>query len=333
VTPTPAGPARRAVDTGTLWASVDRLTRDRPHRLHRKDDRQSWTERTVLPSLLTQLEEQVGATSTVDGGAAKSTGSPAPLDVGSASLLHDMDVQTARALVRHGVGVRHLDPVAPATPVRMPDVVLGRHPAPTAEDVADGLEPSLGAPVLPPDHAAALLEKSRRAVAAVVERAALGRRPRDLRANLRALAEHLAEGHQPQPVVDSWVTQYRSWVAQVETALVLAEADAITTRPIRGQACPECLGLAVERIEDDGCTYWDPAIVASLRDGRLLHVTCRVCSTGWWRGEGLDVLHQQVVDVLGQRRGQPQLGPAAPPEWSPERARVVRMLGEAGGWA
>lgn len=308
----PAARTRHTVDTGTLWSSVDRLTRDRPHRLHRKADGQTWTERTVLPSLLTQLEEQVAATSTTDGGAAKSTGSPAPLDVGSTSLLHDMDQQTARALVHHGIGVRYLHVAVPVPPP----------PASAQRAVVD----AAGQPSVDGQLAGQLLERTRRAIADTVARAHLGRRPRDLRANLRALAEHLAEGHQPQHVVDSWVAQYRSWLAQVETALALDVDDAVTTRPIRGQACPECLGLAVEHIEDDGCTYWDPAIVASLRDGRLLHVTCRVCSTGWWRGEGLDVLHQQVVDVLGQRRGQPELGPDAPPEWTPERARLEQML-------
>ncbi|MEI4273914.1 hypothetical protein TEK04_19510 [Klenkia sp. LSe6-5] len=312
-------PARHTVDTGTLWSSVDRLTRDQPHRLHRKDDRQAWTERTVLPSLLTQLEEQVGATTSTDGGAAKSNGSPAPLDIGSASLLHEIDLHTARALIHHGIGVRYLDLALPAPPP----------PAVTHRPVTD----DTGRQLIDPQTAGQLLERTRRAVADTVARTHLGRRPRDLRANLRALAEHLAEGHQPQHVVDSWVNHYRSWVAQVETALALNVDDAITTRPIRGQACPDCLGLAVERIEHDGSTYWDPAIVASLRDGRLLHVTCRVCSTGWWRGEGLDVLGQQVDDAPTQRRGTHQHGPAAPPEWSPERAHLERMLGQTAGWA
>lgn len=92
-----------------------------------------------------------------------------------------------------------------------------------------------------------------------------------------------------QQTVDTWTRTYRRWVSQAETALVLDDSESVTTRGIRGHACPTCGSDSVAR-EQDGETYRDPALVISFRDGQVLHATCRACAAGWWRGDGLDEL-------------------------------------------
>lgn len=104
-----------------------------------------------------------------------------------------------------------------------------------------------------------------------------GCRTLDTRANLRALAAHLATGITPQHVVHEWADVYHRWVAQAETALALEVHDHATVRlPVRDTACRHCGVGVVVREEDDG-TYRDPALLATFRDGALVSVVCRAC--------------------------------------------------------
>jgi hypothetical protein len=266
------------VRTGSLFTSLDRLTRGERQRLARKPlVGQPLVEYVDVPSLWTQMEEAVGSTNSSDGAPSKSTGSRAPLDVAITALMHDIATRTKEALIGSGIAPRYLDEPRPAARPR-PTVELTRHPAPASTG-------GLGLPVIDPDHAAKLLEQTQRRIADLVDRASSGRRQRDTPSDLRALALHLAAGTTPQDVIDEWETTYRSWVVQAETALALIVEDAVTTHPVRGQACPYCAATTVTRLDDDG-RYLSPAVVASIRDGRLLDITCRSCGSDWLPGEG-----------------------------------------------
>ena len=274
----PTAHTRTTVDTGTLWSSVDALTRDTKERVERsmEDKRVIGFDYAEVPCLWSQMEDALASDSAGGGGGKASSGSRAPIDVGMASLMADIATQVARALVASGIPPRYLDDVV-VRPRMLRPVVLGRHPAPTDEDVADGAEPGLGAPIMTPDRAAHLLEKTQRAIADVVARAGSGRRTRDTRSNLRALAAHLSTGTTPQDVVDEWVETYRRWVAQAETALALEVHEHATVRlPVRDTACEHCGATVVVREEEDG-TYREPALLATFRDGQLLEVACRSC--------------------------------------------------------
>lgn len=207
------------LDTGKLWAHVDRLTHDTRQRVAQQHRGQTQPTTTVVtvPCLVAQLERALAASNS-GGGHGKAGVHRIPLNTGAHDLLTDMRHQTRAALTQ-----------------------LGAH------------------------------------------------RPGDTtRAALRHLAATLVSTCD-QDTVTAWATQYRRWVTHAEQTLALDTDDALTTRGIRGHACPTCEATTVERTQD-GETYLDPAIVVAFRDGQLLHATCRACGTGWWRGEGFDQL-------------------------------------------
>lgn len=206
------------LDTGKLWAHVDRLTRDDRQRVAQQHPGQPVTVTVVtVPCLIAQLERALGASNS-GGGHGKAGVHRLPLNTGVHDLLTDMRAQARTALTD-----------------------LNAH------------------------------------------------RPGDTtRAALRHLAATLVSTCDQDTVTD-WARQYRRWVTQAEQTLALDTDDALTTRGIRGHACPTCKATSVPR-EQDGETYLDPAIVVAFRDGQLLHATCRACATGWWRGDDLDEL-------------------------------------------
>lgn len=276
------------IATGTLWSSVDRLTKARKQRLVRTTPGTGKTvvEYVPIPSLLDQLQEAVASTNSSDGGPAKSTGSRAPLDVGITALLGDISHSVIRGLRDAGLTPRLTDqPTTDPAPTRAT-------PPPPARWAA--VDEGLGRPVHDPDHTGRLTERAARAHADARARTDTARHTHDVAADLRQLATHIAAGGAGQRYVDAWVDTYRRWVTQAETALALDVDDATTTRGIRDTACPTCAATSVVRYTDDE-TYWDPALVVSLRDGQVLHVTCRVCGEGWWRGDDLDQLSMAIA--------------------------------------
>lgn len=277
----------RGIDTHDLWADVQRLTRSRREKLRRDvpGTRKTTTEWITVDSLLEQLQGRLGSTTTSDGSPSKSTGSPSPLDVHAASLLHDMSRAVIAELRHRGATPRPARQPA-VTYTALPAPVLGRLPA--ADD-------GLGVPVLEPDVAGRLAERAAGRRAAQRDRADTARIVHDLASDLAQLAALIADSGD-QDYVDDWARQYRSWVAQVETALTVDPEESITVRGIRygeRRFCPACGADKVTR-EQDGETFRDPALVATFRDHQLVHVTCRVCAAGWWRGEGLDELGQLI---------------------------------------
>jgi hypothetical protein len=81
-------------------------------------------------------------------------------------------------------------------------------------------------------------------------------------------------------------------VLRAETTLT-ADDESVDTRAIRGHACPVCLALWVTS-ERDGENFRDAALVIAFRDGQVQHITCRACSTGWWRGDDVEELQRQL---------------------------------------
>lgn len=338
-TPPPPHPWSRPMtnDTGDLWSYVDRLTRPRKQRLTRQlpGQKKSTTEWITIDSLLDQLEEMVGSTTTKDEGGAKGAGSPAPLNVVAATLLDEMSRTVIRELKRWSLTPRiaALDPAVRTDPGDRITItvttgppappLLGRHP--TDPDIE-----GLGLPLTNPDDAGRRAERAARLHADAQARAATARHTHDLRADLRQLATFIAD-QTNTTYVDDWVYRYRTWVSRVETALTLDD-EAVTTRGIRygdRRFCPTCGADKVTRVQDDE-VFRDPALVATFRDGQLLHVTCRVCETGWWRGEGLDELGMEVAYPTTS----PQPAPATAPQPRPaedetpsgERLRLIHLL-------
>lgn len=282
------------MDTGDLWKWVDRLTNDRRQRLVRQTPGTAATiEWVTVPSLWTQLEEAVASTTTRDGGPSKGTGSPAPIDVAITSLMHEISTRLIRALIAADLQPRLLVPDVRRFPAR-PLPALHRHPA---RDDVDGL----GDPVVDPELVGRLTERAARGAASTRARLDSARVRHDVRSDLRQYAAYLTTVVGDQRLLDDWADRYHSWGARAAAALTL-DGDSIDTRGIRGHACPACLGLRVARYEDDG-TYWDPALVISFRDGQILHATCRVCSAGWWRGEGLEELTDRLRSDVANTPG------------------------------
>lgn len=129
----------------------------------------------------------------------------------------------------------------------------------------------------------------------------LGIRIFDVPASLRQLAAVIRDLGD-QELADHWARRYRSWVARAKTALGLDEDDMLDVRAVRLPGigyppCPDC-GWAFVTADRDGEDYREPALVTQFRDGQVVHVTCRACNTGWWRGEGLEELKEQLAAAL-----------------------------------
>jgi hypothetical protein len=109
----------------------------------------------------------------------------------------------------------------------------------------------------------------------------------DVPASLRALAA-VVVGTGDEDLVDWWADRYCAWVLRAEECLDL-EAESTTTRPVRGARCPACRVDHV-LVDRDGETFREAALTITFRDGQVLHVNCRHCSTSQWRGDGVDAL-------------------------------------------
>ncbi|WP_158548797.1 hypothetical protein [Blastococcus sp. TF02A-26] len=118
----------------------------------------------------------------------------------------------------------------------------------------------------------------------------LGVRQLDLAASVRALAVTVVDTEDAD-LIDWWASRFCAWVLRAEEALDLDEDGSVDVVPVRGVPCPEPECGREHVLEDrDGETVRTPALAISFRDGQVLHVTCRHCGTGWWRGEGLNAL-------------------------------------------
>lgn len=114
----------------------------------------------------------------------------------------------------------------------------------------------------------------------------------DTRSDLRQLAAVIVTTGDDD-LITWWADRYRTWVHRAQTALT-TDDDTIDTRAVRGHACPNCQALWVTS-ERDHETFRDPALVIVFRDGQVLHITCRACGTGWWRGGDVDRLTRQIA--------------------------------------
>lgn len=118
----------------------------------------------------------------------------------------------------------------------------------------------------------------------------------DLKADLRQLAQTITDTLD-QDLVNWWTDQYRHWLHRAEEILT-GDDENIDMRAVRGHACTACFETWVERVEPsndpratDGLEHYrDPALVIAFREGQVLHITCRACGAGWWRGEDIDGL-------------------------------------------
>lgn len=121
----------------------------------------------------------------------------------------------------------------------------------------------------------------------------------DVRSDLRQLATVLV-GTGDADLVDWWTDRYRTWVSRAETALT-GEDENVDLRGVRGHACPDCRTLWVTTTQPSTAfpagveTFREPALVVAFRDGQVLHITCRACRTGWWRGDDVDSLRRQIA--------------------------------------
>jgi hypothetical protein len=121
----------------------------------------------------------------------------------------------------------------------------------------------------------------------------LGIRLFDVPASLRHLAV-VVRDLGDQALADYWARRLHSWVGRAKQALALDEDDTLVEVAVRLPGigyppCPNC-GERTVTTERDGEQRRDSALVTQFRDGQLVHVTCRACSTGWWRGEEVEAL-------------------------------------------
>lgn len=126
--------------------------------------------------------------------------------------------------------------------------------------------------------------------------AAYGVRVVDVPASIRALAVTVVAARDDD-LIDWWADRFCSWVLRAEDALDLDADDTLDLRPVRGVTCPDC---SVDYVHEDrdGEDYRIPALTIAFRDGQVLHVTCRHCTRGWWRGEGIDLLAAALTAAL-----------------------------------
>jgi hypothetical protein len=279
-----------AIDSGDLWRWVDRLTQDRKQRLVRKPPHgKPRIEYVTIPSLWTQLME-AEASSNGGGGRGKAdAGSRSPIHLEVVALLTEITDTVIDALISHGAKPR-IETSLPAKP-------------PSARPALRLLD-QFGKPALDPDVAGRLVERAARPTADYRYRRDLAQLRHDTRTDLRQLAT-IVIGARDQDLTDWWADRYRWWTARAETALA-ADDETIDTRGVRGRACPQCQTLWVTS-ERDGETYRDPALLITFHDGQVRHITCRACTTSWWRGEDVDTLTQQLA---GDEAIQ---GPSTPP--------------------
>lgn len=117
--------------------------------------------------------------------------------------------------------------------------------------------------------------------------------------NLRRIVAHAAGDD-----ADWWHQQIRDWTTRARAALRL---DPTRPRWARGVPCPDC-GADSARSILDGESVRTPALVvlwADAKSDREYHsdqdwmvraVECHACGATWWRGGGLDLLVQQVLN-------------------------------------
>lgn len=314
-------PQRQPLQTGDLWRSVDRLTKDRTHRLIRDIGHgKRKVESVPIPSLYTQLAEALASSNSSDGRPGKSTGSRSPLDLAIEALLTDMSTQTRAALLKHGGRPRVLIAAPLAGPGRATPQFLDQ----------------AGRPLIDPELAGRLTEAAARAG---VHRDT-SRLRHDVKTDLRQLATVLTATHD-QDLVDRWAAQYHSWTARAEDILT-GDDESIDLRGIRGHACPHCHQDHVVRLEPsadpravDGVErFHDPALVIAFRDGQVQHITCRACDAGWWRGGGADELGDQIRAQASDEA--PPSPDAAEEETQPQRDDDVnhggRLSGRSDDW-
>lgn len=264
--------------TGDLWKWVDRLTRDRRHRLVRKPlSGKPTVESVTIPCLWTQMEEALASSNAGGGRGKSSTGSRSPLDLAIEALMTEIEQTVINTLRSFGHAVRLRTEDAPTTPRTLP--------VPLLADAA-------GRPLFDPDQSGQLVERAARAHADAHDRRSAARPLHDTTSDLRQLAAVIVTNGDQQ-LVDHWVGRYRGWVSQAAAALT-ADDESVDVRGVRGHACPTCRALWVTSVRDRE-TFRDPALVISFRDGQVLHITCRACEAGWWRGEDVDQLTRQIA--------------------------------------
>lgn len=274
---------RQAVDTGDLWRWVDRLTQPRRERVVRKaPGAKPRVEYFDVPSLWTQLLREIASSNSGGGHGAASAGSRPPINLEKAAILAEITNLVVDAIDSHGGRPRLLE----RTTTAQHDVALPR------------LLGDDGLPLLDPDLAGRMLERAARPAAVRRGRHDTARPIHDTSSDLRQLAT-LVVGTGDRDLITWWADQYRTWVARTETALG-DDDESIDLRPVRDKACPRCEATYVVREQPSDAfasgreTFRDPALVIQFRDGQVLHVTCRACGTGWWRGEGLDELTEHL---------------------------------------
>lgn len=313
-----APPNRQALDTSDLWRSVDRLTKDRTHRLVRSELGASkpTVEHVPIPSLWTQLVEALTSSNSSDGRPGKSTGSRSPLDLSIEALLIEMSTVLRASLTRLGHRPRVL--------VAEQRVLPGR-PTPALVD-------ELGHPLLDPDQAGRLAE----AAARTLVRTDTSRLRHDVLSDLRQYATAVV-ATLDQDAIDACARQYAEWVWHAEEMLT-GDDESIDVRAIRGHACPECGADHVERVEPskdpratDGVErFHDPALVIAFRDGQVQHVTCRACDAGWWRGDDVDELGTAIRSATNPAGQTPRPDQERPEYGDPNAGG--RLAGRSDDW-
>lgn len=277
-------PDAAAIDTGDLWRWVDRLTQKRRERVVRKTPgRKPVVEYFEVPALWTQLLREVDSSNAGGGHGAGGSGSRPPLNLDKVQLVIEIADHITDALIEHGEQPR-----------------LEAHRRKPRPNVAPPrLLDDQGQPLLDPDVAGRLVERAARIAADRRPRTGTGFLQHDTKSDLRRLAA-IVVGTGEAELIDVWADRYRWWVARVETALG-NDDESIDTRPVRDKACPACEATHVVRQQRSEAfalgieTFHDPALVVQFRDGQVQHVTCRACGEGWWRGEGLEQLGDQLT--------------------------------------
>jgi hypothetical protein len=118
--------------------------------------------------------------------------------------------------------------------------------------------------------------------------------------NLRAIAANLTDAEQ----IGWWTEQVRNWTHQARAALRL---DPSRPKSARDAKCPDC-GADSVYTQRDGESHKIPALAITWvgPDDQDYHpdsawkvraVECRQCGVGWFRGESLDTLIDQMMQA------------------------------------